>query len=150
MQTRIRPQVMATHRRRVEDRLIDGRHTREQCRALGVDRVEDDVQVEARQQDQPTGEQHRREHAQGQPEHVEQRQHAERDLAPRRRIGDPEPGLVGVGDQVRVGQHRRLRRAGGPAGELQDRDIVHRVDLDLPDRTSRAHQRAELEHSRGH
>src|SRR3546814_1159433 len=42
------------------------------------------------------------------------------------RSGEPGRHLVRVGDQVAVGQHRRLGDAGGAAGGLQDRHVIGR------------------------
>ena len=60
-----------------------------------------------------------------QPEDVEQRQHAEHHV-----VGPPSPRpgcaciWLEVGEQVAVGEHRRLRRAGGAAREEQHGQVV--------------------------
>ena len=135
-----RPEVMGLGLRAVGDRLVDRGDTGKQGGLPRVDRLEHQVQVEAREQHQGAAEQDRVRHRDGQTVSVEQREHREGDLLAGVRLGVPEPVHVGVGDQVAVAEHRALGQASRAAGVLQQREVLP-VDRRLP-----GHRRGALEH----
>ena len=88
------------------------------------------------------------EHDQAAPLHERQRRGQAEDVVQRQRrdddfrafleaARDPHAGLLQVGEDVAVGEHRALRDAGGAAGVLQERDVVAR-HVDRLERRRRA------------
>ncbi len=132
---------------RPHDLVVHRGHAREERRLPLVDGLEQQAELERRQQHQGAGREHVHGQAHGQAVDVEDRQGGEHDLAAALHLRIPRRGLVGVRDQVAVRQHRALRQPGRAAGVLQQGQVFRRRDHGLPHRTARGLQQVgELQH----
>ena len=107
----------------VEDPLEHDRHADEEGEGAPLVRGQDLIHRELGQHHLGGGLLHRAEEVEGQPEGVEEGQQAQEVLPALMQHRHPGDGLVGVGPQIGVREHRRLGGAGRPAGVQQDCDV---------------------------
>ena len=119
-----RAQLVAGGRRTVGEGGERRRDRREDRDALGLGEGEHLGRVEAL--DEHGEPAHEELHAQHrvQAEDVERRQQQQHDVVRRRGGPDPQLHLLDVGEQAAVGEHGRLREAGGAGGEQQGGRVV--------------------------
>ena len=133
-----RTEVVALEIARLVEQDVDPRRAGKEPWTVLLDREEDVAKVGPRDQDHRHGAKDREVHHDGEPVHVEERHDRENAIAfADRRV--PRAALMDVRDECAVRQHRPFRRAGGPAGVLEDGKVGRR-DRDRPDR------RVALEH----
>ena len=106
--------------------LVDRGDGRQERGRPPLHRVEDLVDVEAREEHEPGPDAHREGQAQREPVGVEERQDGVDGLPAVEQARHPRPSLQGVGPQVAVGQDGALGSTGGATGVLQQRHITAR------------------------
>ena len=111
----------------IEQRLVHGRHTRHRGGLGSFDRFKRLPRIEPRQHCDAAAIRHGAIEHGGIGKNMEQGQHPHDHIAiPAVRIN--RNNLTGIGGQILVGQHRPFGGAGGPAGILQQCQIVFGVE----------------------